>query len=79
MSQLTQREYFPLAFYRRPNVARISANPENRLSCSSLPAANIVGVVVGMVAFNGFRSIGMINLAGGSDLPACVFRFRLIT
>jgi len=26
--------------------------------------SNIVGVVVGMVAFSGFRSIGMINLAG---------------
>jgi hypothetical protein len=26
--------------------------------------SNIVGVVVGMLAFSGFRSIGMINLAG---------------
>ena len=31
---------------------------------SALIWSNIVGVVVGMVAFNGFRSIGMINLAG---------------
>ena len=30
---------------------------------SALIWSNIVGVVVGMVAFNGFRSIGMINLA----------------
>jgi hypothetical protein len=26
--------------------------------------SNIVGVVVGIVAFSGFRSFGMINLAG---------------
>jgi hypothetical protein len=31
---------------------------------SALIWSNIVGVVVGMVAFSGFRSIGMINLAG---------------
>ena len=31
---------------------------------SALIWSNIVGVVIGMVAFNGFRSIGMINLAG---------------
>src|SRR6516225_3875013 len=31
---------------------------------SALIWSSIVGVVVGMVAFAGFRSIGMINLAG---------------
>jgi ABC-type dipeptide/oligopeptide/nickel transport system permease component len=31
---------------------------------SALIWSNIVGVVVGMVAFSGVRSIGMINLAG---------------
>ena len=31
---------------------------------SALIWSNIVGVVVGIVAFSGFRSIGMINLAG---------------
>jgi len=31
---------------------------------SALIWSNIVGVVVGMVIFSGFRSIGMINLAG---------------
>jgi len=31
---------------------------------STLIWSNIVGVVVGMVAFSGFRSIGIINLAG---------------
>jgi hypothetical protein len=31
---------------------------------SALIWSNIVGVVVGIVAFVGFRSIGMINLAG---------------
>ena len=31
---------------------------------SALIWTSIVGVVVGMVAFSGFRSIGMINLAG---------------
>jgi hypothetical protein len=38
---------------------------------SALIWSNIVGVVVGMVAFNGFRSIGMINLAGVSDCGFC--------
>jgi hypothetical protein len=37
---------------------------------SALIWSNIVGVVVGMVAFNGFRSIGMINLAGVSHRNA---------
>ena len=31
---------------------------------SALIWSNIVGVVVGIVAFSGFRSIGLINLAG---------------
>jgi hypothetical protein len=31
---------------------------------SALIWSNIVGVVLGIVAFSGFRSIGMINLAG---------------
>ena len=31
---------------------------------SALIWSNIVGVVLGMVAFSGFRSFGMINLAG---------------
>jgi hypothetical protein len=31
---------------------------------SALIWSNVVGVMVGMAAFNGFRSIGMINLAG---------------
>jgi hypothetical protein len=31
---------------------------------SALIWSNIVGVVVGMVAFSSFRSIGMIDLAG---------------
>jgi hypothetical protein len=31
---------------------------------SALVWSNIVGVVVGMVAFNGFRSIVMIDLGG---------------
>jgi hypothetical protein len=31
---------------------------------SALIWSNIVGVVLGMVAFGGFRSIGMIDLAG---------------
>ena len=31
---------------------------------SALIWSNIVGVMVGIVAFSGFRSIGMINLAG---------------
>src|SRR6516225_8568596 len=31
---------------------------------SALISSNIVGVVVSIVAFTGFRSIGMINLAG---------------
>ena len=31
---------------------------------SALSWSNIVGVVVGIVAFSGFRSIGMINLVG---------------
>jgi hypothetical protein len=31
---------------------------------SALIWSNIVGVVVGMVAFNGFRSIGLIDLGG---------------
>ena len=45
---------------------------------SALIWSNIVGVVVGMVAFSGFRSIGMINLAGvyhrnaGTSTMECV-------
>jgi hypothetical protein len=31
---------------------------------SALIWSNIVGAVLGMVAFGGFRSIGMIDLAG---------------
>jgi hypothetical protein len=31
---------------------------------SALIWSNIVGVVVGIVAFSGFKSIGTINLAG---------------
>ena len=45
---------------------------------SALIWSNIVSVVVGMVAFSGFRSIGMINLAGvyhrnaGTSTMECV-------
>ena len=35
---------------------------------SALIWSNIVGVVVGMVAFSGFRSIGMINLLASNTL-----------
>jgi hypothetical protein len=51
-------------------VATIARSESRRASrsltfvFSALIWSNIVGVVVGMLAFNGFRSIGMINLTG---------------
>jgi hypothetical protein len=48
-------------------VARSASRRASRpltFDFSALIWSNIVGVVVGMVAFTGFRSIGMINLAG---------------
>jgi len=52
---------------RVATVARSVSRRASRsltLAFSALIWSNIVGVVVGMVAFSGFRSIGMINLAG---------------
>ena len=44
---------------------------------SALIWSNIVGVVVGMVAISGFRSIGMINLAGGLTPQREIFNRRM--
>ena len=44
---------------------------------SALIWSSIVGVVVGMVAISGFRSIGMINLAGGLTPQREIFNRRM--
>jgi hypothetical protein len=44
---------------------------------SALIWSNIVGVVVGIVAFSGFRSIGMINLAGRLTPQCGIFNCRM--
>src|SRR6516162_9407760 len=44
---------------------------------SALIWSNIVGVVVGMVAFGGFRSIGMIKLGGRLPSQCGIFNHRM--
>jgi hypothetical protein len=80
LTRVSTRSAVSRSVNRAAIVARSVSRRDSRpltFVFSALIWSNIVGVVVGMVAFCGFRSIGMINLAGvkhrnaGSSIIEC--------
>src|SRR5271166_6378732 len=67
LTRVSTRSAVSRSVSRVATVARSVSRRASRsltFDFSALIWSNIVGVVVGMVAFSGFRSIGMINLVG---------------
>jgi hypothetical protein len=67
LTRVSTRSAVSRSVNRAVTVARSVSRRASRsltFDFSALIWSNIVGVVVGMVAFSGFRSIEMINLAG---------------
>ena len=67
LTRVSTRSAVSRSVNRAATVARsVSRRASRSLTFvfSALIWSSIVGVVVGIVAFSGFRSIGMINLAG---------------
>jgi hypothetical protein len=74
LTRVSTRSAVSRSVNRAATVARSISRRASRSLTFVLSApiwSNIVGVVLGMVAFSSFRSIGMINLAGVERILKC--------